>query len=293
MIENKYLFVINPVSGKGNALHLVKKVFDNIKDFLNYDVFITTPEHYANVVRQLINREKFTHVIAVGGDGTANEVLNAVIGTNAVMGILPFGSGNDFARNLDLPSKIKDIIEMLISNKIKKIDCGKAGNTYFLNYISFGLDSEINRKAELYKSSLPAETAYIIAVFHALIRHKSKHLIINGELKHIHLLAIHNGRFYGGGIPMNPRADCTDGKLNLIYVDKMWKIKILLIFPTIFMGLHHKFKEVHFSKITKINIDTKDHVLIALDGENIDVPFPLNIEVQPQAVNFLYYQSSI
>jgi YegS/Rv2252/BmrU family lipid kinase len=293
MIENKYLFVINPVSGKGNALHLVKKVFDNIKDYLNYDIFITTPEHYASQVRLLISKEKFTHVIAVGGDGTANEVLNAVIHTDAVMGILPFGSGNDFARNLDLPNKTKEIIEMLTSNKIKKIDCGKAGDTYFLNYISFGLDSEINRIADLYKSSLPAETAYIVAVFHALIKHRSKHMIINGEPKHIHLLAIHNGRFYGGGIPMNPRADCQDGKLNLIYVDKMWKIKILLIFPTIFMGLHHKFKEVHFSKIKKLTIDTKDTILTAMDGENFNLTFPLNIEVHPQAVNFLHYQPSI
>lgn len=289
MIENKYLFVINPKAGRGNALHSVKKIFDHIKDFLPYDVFITTPTHYATDIRKLIHRGKFTHVIAVGGDGTANEVLNAVVGTNAIMGIFPFGSGNDFARHMNLPHSTQNIIEMLINNKTEKIDCGKAGDMYFLNYISFGLDSEINRKAEFYKSSLPAKTSYIIAVFHALIRHRSKLVSLNGEPKKIHLVAVHNGSFYGGGIPMNPNADCKDGELNLIYVDKMWKIKILFIFPTIFMGLHHKFKVVHMSKIKNLNIDTKDSVLIALDGENLDLPFPMNIEVQPQAINFLYY----
>ncbi len=289
MIENKYLFVINPISGKGNALHLVKKVFDNIKDNINYDIFITTPEHYANKIKLLINHQNFTHVISVGGDGTANEVLNAVIGTNAIMGILPFGSGNDFAKHLDLPNKTQHIVEMLVNNKTKQIDCCKAGNTYFLNYISFGLDAEINRIAELYKSSLPAETAYIIAVFHALIMHRSKHITINGEPKHIHLVAVHNGRFYGGGMPMNPNADCEDGELNLIYVEKMWKIQILGIFPTIFMGFHRKFKKVRTSTFKRMTIDTNNPIPTAMDGEHIELPFPLNIEVQAQAINFLYF----
>jgi diacylglycerol kinase family enzyme len=178
---------------------------------------------------------------------------------------------------------------MLKNNKTEKIDCGKAGDAYFLNYISFGLDSEINQKAEIYKTSLPGATSYLVAIFHALWTHKSKQISINGIQKKIHLLAIHNGKFYGGGIPMNPTADTMDGELNMVYVDKMWKTKVLMILPTIFMGLHHKFKKVHFSKIKNMIIDTKDHVLTSLDGESYNLPFPLNIEVQTQQINFLHY----
>lgn len=119
----KYLFAVNPVSGKGKTKKRMKRLEVRLKEHqLNYILYETKPYHYAQDLQKIIIEEEVTHVFAVGGDGTAHEVLNAVVGLEVNFGIIPFGSGNDFARNFKLPKKINKVMDMILRNETQMID---------------------------------------------------------------------------------------------------------------------------------------------------------------------------
>src|SRR5690554_315920 len=104
----KYLFAVNPVSGKNKAKAKMKRLALILRENkFNFMLYETKPYQYADDLRKVIVENNITHVFAVGGDGTAHEVLNSVVGLDVYFGVILFGSGNDFARVLKLPKKIK------------------------------------------------------------------------------------------------------------------------------------------------------------------------------------------
>lgn len=286
----KYLFVVNPVSGKGHALKNMKALEKKfIEQNFEYNLFETTPEHYAPKLRSIIIDNNYTHVISVGGDGTAHEVLNAIADLDVIYGILPFGTGNDFARVVKLPKKIDKVLEMLKRNKITEIDCGKVNDIYFLNYISFGLDSETAENAEGYKKYFPSATAYVFSVIHTLIQHKNRKVKLNGKDDDIHLVTIHNGKYYGGGMKINPYADYKDGLLDVCTVRKMPKLKILMLFLLIFTGKHTKLKGVTIEKHKEFTIDSLEELKTSIDGEIYKFDLPVAIKLNNKKIKLLCY----
>jgi len=168
----KYLFVVNPVSGKSKAKKKMNKLADLLRvhhyDFMIYE---SQPYQYAHDLRDMIVKYEMTHVFAVGGDGTAHEVLNAVVGLPVTFGVIPFGSGNDFARMLRLPKKIKEVFHLIETNHTEKIDIGQVEDRYFLNYISFGFDVAICQSAQKYRKFAFGGAAYLFGFFDTLFNY--------------------------------------------------------------------------------------------------------------------------
>lgn len=284
----KYLFVVNPASGKGKAIKRMDELEKRLStDNIDFDIFYTKPERYAPVVDGLIANNHYTHVIAVGGDGTAHETLNAIIDHDVIFGIIPFGSGNDFARMYSLGTDIEETLSIIKNSNYREIDFGKANDRYFVNYVSFGFDSEINEKASKYKKKFPGGTAYFFGVFHALFRHKNKQITVNGEKQKVYLAAIHNGRYYGGGLKINPSASCEDGLLDSCVITSSSKFKVLTILPMLVFGRHGRFKQVNFNQRENFVIDCEEDIISTIDGEFIDFEFPVNIEVGKKKIKFL------
>ncbi len=291
----KYLFAVNPVSGKNKAKVKMNQLGFLLKehkiDFITYE---TQPYHYADDLRKIIMENDITHVFAVGGDGTAHEVLNAVVGLNVFFGVVPFGSGNDFARVLKLPNKIDKVFEMINANDYVVIDVGKVYDRYFLNYISFGFDVEILKQSIRLKKFFKSGFAYIVALIKTLINYKCKTYKINSEEKKLYLSTIHNGKFYGGGMKINPFAEINDGILDLCTVKKISRLKLLLLFPSVFSGKHFKFKKiVNFCSKRKFIVETNDEtVSCGIDGELYEFSSPIEINIVPESVKMIRYKSN-
>lgn len=264
----KYLFAVNPASGKGKTKKRMNKLLARLEaDRVEYVLYETQPYHYADDLRKIIIAEQPTHVFAVGGDGTAHEVLNAVVGLDVIFGVIPFGSGNDFARVLKLPRKIDAVYDMIKQNRTSRIDVGQFGpNRYFLNYLSLGIDVAIVKEAEKYKTL--GKFSYLLAVFKVLVAYKVTRMHINDFNDDAFLAAIHNGKYYGGGMKINPEAIVDDGLLNLVVVKKIPKLKFTLFFPTVIKGSHIRLKQIVVTETTTdYQINITEPTMIGVDGE--------------------------
>ncbi|ERJ11530.1 diacylglycerol/lipid kinase family protein [Haloplasma contractile] len=285
----RYLFAVNPASGKGKALLKMEKLKRYLdQDGFDYMTFQTKPTHYASKLRTLILTESITHVFAVGGDGTASEVLNAIIGLDVLFGIIPFGTGNDFARLLKIPNKTKEVFNMIKKNHSDYIDVGKANDQYFLNYISFGLDAEISHNSEKYKRFMPGGSAYVVGLFKTLFKYKPTRLSINNHEEELILTTIHNGTYYGGGMKISPYAKLDDGLFELCVIKGVSKFKLLFIFPTIFSGKHVHFKQyVSFKQNDHYTIVPQEEVMMGIDGETVKINESITVETIKKTVKLI------
>jgi YegS/Rv2252/BmrU family lipid kinase len=284
VMGKKYLFVVNPISKKAN-----KKLGKIIRQLnsIEYSIFYTRADCNRQDLRELVAKGDFTHVIAVGGDGTIHDVLNSTFGLNVCIGVFPLGSGNDFARMFKLSTNTSRLVEMIVTDNTTTIDCGRVNSECFINFCSFGLDAEIVDKSLIYRKFLPNSLTYIPAVYHALITHTPKNMFINGVANKINLIAIHNGKYYGGGMPINFDAHMQDGELNTCKINSMAKLKFMLVFPLVFLKKHGLLKQVEFSTTSHLEIDCSEKILSTLDGEFYDFEYPVKIEVIPDSVKVL------
>jgi len=270
MIKPTYLFIINPVSGKGKAIEkitIIEEIMD--KSGCNYKIQLTEGVGHAKTLAEEAVEDV---IVAVGGDGTIGEIANGLVDRNKSFGLIPSGTGNDFIRSLDIPSDILGAMETILAGKTRELNLGMVQNLYFVNVASVGLDAHIVDKAIAIKKHFTGTKAYIVALIRGLITYRTIHLelsIDDGIHKSINtmLMAFCNGRFYGGGMKIAPMADFDDDLLDLCIIRKLSKLKLFVLFPSIFQGKHLRFKEVEAIRGKKIIIHTNDRLKVNIDGE--------------------------
>lgn len=254
----KYLFVVNPKSGKGKSI----EVSNIIKNYMyekniDYNIIYTTKKYDATDIAN-IYKSKFDCIYSVGGDGTLNEVVNGIIGGKAKLGIIPVGSGNDFYKSFKM-------------NNSDKIDVGLINNTkYFINIASVGLDADIADYANYLKDkNYPNDIVYILSLIKNYIKFEPFETQINNENDTITLLAICNGMYYGGGFKIAPNANLSDGKFDIYKATKMNKIKLLNVLLKLLKGTHSKDKTIDYKLDDNIKIDSIIPLIYNIDGEII------------------------
>jgi YegS/Rv2252/BmrU family lipid kinase len=241
-----------------------------------------------SLTREALDRG-YDRIIAVGGDGTLNEVLNGFFddGTpccpDAALAYIPNGTGADFSRTLGFHGRtIDQHIDRLVSVPPTLVDCGevrftneegKETNRLFINESSLGFSANtaaaVNRASKHFRGRLP----FLIGVVRCLSNLKNPHLRITIEGKIVHeeptlLVAVANGKFFGGGMMIAPDAQIDDGLLDIMVIAKMSRLTLLRKINSIYSGNHldepevraHRGKSVHISAVN-------DEVLIEMDGE--------------------------
>ena len=274
----RMVFIVNPVAGGGKAkkiIPLIRQTMDETK--IEYDIALTTgPKDAINIAKESIQKG-YTTIVAVGGDGTVNEVAIGILKSgNGTLGIIPSGTGNDLARTLNIPFNLKQAIEIIIKGSKKNIDIGVVNNSLFLNIASIGFDSEVVKNTQGIKKRIKLGIAYVIGVLKTIVTFKDKEiqLEIDGLPidKNIILVAIGNGKYYGGGLKILPMAIIEDGYFHVCIVNNISKFKLLLLFPSIFIGKHIKLKKyVEIFKAKKIKIITENQMYLNVDGEIYDI----------------------
>lgn len=272
----KILFIVNPIAGTDKAKKLIPLIEERMdKTNIKYSIAITNQPKEATSLTINGLENGFDSIVAVGGDGTINEVAMGIIQKGyGTLGIIPGGTGNDLARSLDIPLDPEEALYSLLSGVKKRIDFGRINGRFFLNVASMGLDAEIVKRTENIKKIIKGSIAYTISLIITLIVYKSQKLIIELDDETIEidamLTAVANGKYYGGGMKICPMAVLDDGCFHVIIVKKLNKLKLLRFFPLVFKGTHVNLTDlvkVYSSKNVKLRFDKE--LLLNIDGDVI------------------------
>lgn len=274
----KYLFIINPEAGGGRSGKLLDVIDERLKKSGQaYQIETTSKPNDATDIAS-DNIDCFTDIIAVGGDGTVNEVARALIkNKKGLLGIIPAGTGNDLAISLGIPKDIHKALDIILADHRQTTDidvCNINGRPY-LNISTIGFDAEVVKMTNTIKKIVKSEISYIFSVLLNLLffRKNKIELIIDGESHHINsfLLAIGNGKYYGGGMPIMPKAEMDNGFLEVCSVKDASNLKVLTLFPSIFKAEHTKHtKYVSMYRAKEVTAKTSEKMILNIDGEIID-----------------------
>lgn len=296
MGDQMYFFIINKQSG--NGFEVWKKLLPLLtKMNVEYKTcFITKKEQLLNLKAE-IKSLHIKAIVVVGGDGTVHHILPFIEETSIPLGIIPAGSGNDFARALKIPIKSSLALKKLLQGKVKQVDIIYVNGEPCTSVVGVGFDAKVtditNRSniKEWLNYLKIGKFSYVVGVLRTLFSFKPKEVVItvDGKKKtypHVWLIATANTPFYGGGLKICPNADETDGILNICIADSLSKIEVLLLFPLIFLGKHTAHHGVTFITGKKIEISTDLPLLVQSDGEVLGTT-PVSITISKQKLNII------
>lgn len=269
----KLIFIINPVSGKNKGIEVGKIIKEYCKlNKLDYKIIFTKEKEDAKKIAQLYKNTLNVKIFSVGGDGTLNEVINALANSNATLGVIPVGTGNDFYRSLN-------------SIENGKIDLGKVNDKYFANIASLGLDAEIANYTNYLKThNLPNKLVYILGIIHEYFSFKPINITIDDVKKEVTILTICNAKYYGGGFKIAPNAKINDGLFDIIDVESLNKLQIINLITKLVKGKHLESKKVNFYRTNFIKINSLIPLNCNIDGEIIKGN-TFDFSIQKEAIN--------
>ncbi len=301
--EKKIAAVVNPRAGGGKAA----KRWPHLSQVLEQRLGPLTTrftEHRGDgivLARELL-RQGFDLIIAVGGDGTINEVANGFfeqdepIHPNAGLGILPLGTGSDFPRTLGISSEVEEAVAVLANGVLVRIDLGKVafmGNDgsrherYFINLVSFGMGGEVASRAANFLSPLSGTVAFLWATLGTLLNYRGTRVEVwlDGAQKPMEFfisnIAVGNGRFHGGGMHPCPTAILNDGILEVTVIDYLGIYRTIRDFPILYSDNVYRHPKTHHFQARHIIAEADEPTRIEVDGEPLGT-LPLEIKVLPQ-----------
>jgi YegS/Rv2252/BmrU family lipid kinase len=278
-----FTFIVNPKAGKGSTTKILGALESILRaEQISHETFLTERAGHAT---DLAASASSPVVVAVGGDGTVNEVANGLMSTaGKTLGIIPTGSGNDLIKSVGIPHNLRAAVDVLLRRRVRLIDVGTVACSensspaqpastrprYFVNGIGAGFDAAVAaRTQEIHY--LGGTFLYVAAVFQTLGKYSSPEysVVIDGtEWRSENLLmAIGNGRCAGGGFYLTPDAVIDDGLLDVCLVTKASVPRILMLMPSVMRGKHHKAKEVKFLRGKRITISSECPFYVHADGE--------------------------
>ncbi|MCL2033715.1 MAG: diacylglycerol kinase family lipid kinase [Oscillospiraceae bacterium] len=280
--------IANPQARMGKSAKITDIVTDELlKRGIPYTLDYTEDGAHAGGLagKAVLSGEDF--ILCIGGDGTISNILPGIVGTNAVLGIIPAGTGNDFVRYLGLPSDPVKALDIALGGDVQKIDAGKANERYFINVAGSGFDVAVLRHTLRYKEKFSGLLPYVLGVLSAVFGFRHMKIKIAHEDRVIHrnalLFNVSNGRYFGGGMRVAPTADASDGFFDVQYVDAIPRFKILFVLSAFIRGKHTGWPIVHGFKATELTVTASDRSL-QLDGEIFEEE-TVHYKIFPGAVN--------
>ncbi len=288
--DGKTVFIINPISGTRPKDFMP----DHINQRFPGDMAEVIFTEYAGHAYEIASRkaaEGVQTIVAVGGDGTVNEVASALVNSKTTLGIIPSGSGNGLARYLGIPMQVTEALELIAHHSTLKIDAGKVNGKYFFCTCGTGFDASVGKKFAT--DSRRGMLSYVRATIHQFINYSPKKYILKTSHKKIRLKAFlvtfANAGQYGNNAYIAPHAAIDDGLLDLI---------ILRPFPktsTITLGLRLFFKNIDQSpflevmRVKKATLKRRNHkkMVIHLDGEPMTMRGKLKVKVESKALEVI------
>jgi YegS/Rv2252/BmrU family lipid kinase len=292
------LVIVNPIAGRGAGERVIPRIVRLLREHgLSFDLVRTErPWHAAELARQAVV-SGYRTVVAVGGDGTSNEVLNGLMAAReagegeAAMGVLCVGTGNDFAYGMGIPLDLEEGCAALARGRTRRVDVGHArGFRYFGNGIGIGFDAAVNVVASRLRR-LRGFLVYLIAVLRTLLFYYRAPLtrveLDDQTLEQPALMiSVMNGRRMGGGFLMTPFSRPDDGLFDLCIGRKMSQLEMLSFVPRFMKGTQVGDPRVTMARSRRVRVTVRDGTqVVHADGETLALDVrELDLEVVPQAL---------
>lgn len=285
----KYIFVINSFTLKEE----INEVIHRIKDFcirknMEFEVEINNEDNSTEDIVKKYRKCGYT-IVAVGGDGMINRVLNALVGTNNTLGFIPCGTGNDFYR-----SALKEI-----KKETEECDVIKINDRYFINVACFGIDADVANNKGLIKSKMiPKSQRYNVSVINSFLKYEPRHFVLKMNNEEIEgdfaTVAVCNGGYYGSGYNISPNFKLNNGLIDVYAVEDDNKFNIMKMILSMKKGKHEKYKKVHKFQTNKLTLISNNEINSNIDGEelaskkfNIEVKDKIKIYMNKELINFV------
>jgi len=295
--------IVNPVAGARSTRRkwpIISRLMERIG--LSFDFAYTEGVGHAMELARLAASDGYRYLVAVGGDGTVNEVTNGILhSTNAkttVLGVVSTGTGSDFARSAGLARDYAIACANLTSSKRLTIDVGvveyqrdgKRQERFFVNSAGVGFDAAVVKETERLPKFFGGTIPYVAGMLRTLVFYRNKEIVLKvGDEEERHRVlnvAVANGNYCGGGMRIAPEAKLDDKLLDVVVFGDMSKFEILKEFPTVYKGTHINHPKVSMKKATNVAIESAEPMLVYADGELLG-ECPAAFRVVPAALSLV------
>ncbi len=309
MLAPKTTVIVNPNSQGGKLGKRWTELADTIVRAFPFDEAITTGPGHATELARAALAAGAERIVAIGGDGTVNEVVNgffddagAPIAPNASFALIPFGTGGDFRRTLELPTEFPAAVQVVAANHVKPIDVGRLEYTrrdgtratrMFANITSFGVSGVVDRLVNESGKKL-GRLSFALATARATWSYKNKRvqLVFDGAERveaTISTVAVANGRFFGGAMMVAPNAELDDGQFDVVAMGDFGFGDLVASGRKLYKGTHLAMDKVSVRRAKTVDaepIDPKDIVELDVDGENLG-NLPARFTIVPGALKMI------
>jgi diacylglycerol kinase (ATP) len=267
------ILAINPASGRGRAQRQAKLAgeYFRSRDIDVREIEGTSLQDFRKKLLICLDSEEVSGVIALGGDGFIHEIIQHLVSRDIPLGVIPCGTGNDFARSIgvfDLPFTRQ--LELIEKHSATKIDLGRVQDQWFAAILSSGFDALVNDRANSMRWPR-GRMRYNIAMIEKLIALQPHSFRIRVDQRYLEvqatLVTVANGSSYGGGMKVCPDASINDGLFDVMVLGRVSRIELLKVFPKVYRGGHVGHPAVTFYRCNEIEIDGSGSSFA--DGEKI------------------------
>lgn len=290
---------VNPIAGRGRAGRRQARIF-RILAGCGLEMEIHTSRFVGDLEAQVLQSVNAgaACIVVAGGDGSVHEAVNGILraDNSAALGVIPTGTGNDFAKACDIPLNWEHATRLLAdrinaSEVPRKIDVGRCNDRYFANGAGIGFDAKVTRVAQSIRLPI-GDLVYLLAIFKTMIggivspriRITADDYAWNGPLT---LAVISNGPWVGGMFHIAPMADNSDNILELLIVQPVTRRRVLTLLPKLMSAGHMQEPEIFHHSVTSLSIEANEPVPSQLDGEVQPLQTNFEITVLPGALDLL------
>lgn len=263
--------IVNPIAGRGRALQWERRLSQRLTELgSQYRVLYTQYAGHAKELAQQAVREGASCVAMISGDGTLQSMAEGLKDTGVPVCILPGGTGNDVSRALGMPKTPEEAADVIIAGHRRRMDVGSVNGRCFLNIVGVGFDVDIVRYAEKTKRYMRGLLNYLVALIRALAHHHGHRMrvIADGVERNFEavIVAVANGRYFGGGMMVAPNADPTDGLLDVCMIQNVSRLRALTLLPKFITGKHIEMSITEYIRAKHVVIE-QDRDKIQADGD--------------------------
>jgi diacylglycerol kinase (ATP) len=291
--------ILNPTAGRGRAGRRMARICEIFEAAgVSFDLFQSRAvRDLESQVASLVNAGA-RRIVVAGGDGSVHEAVNGIMhaGANAQLGVIPTGTGNDFAKACAIPldwelatSQLAD--RLLAGDEPRRIDVGRMNDRFFANGAGIGFDAKVTRVAQSYRWSI-GDLVYLYAIFRCMVDgiETPRVAITAGDFNWngpVTLVNVSNGAWIGGMFHIAPQAKNNDGQLNLLIVDPVSRLRITSLVPKLVRGSHMGEAEITHVGVNKLSIEASAPMPSHLDGEVGEPGTQFDVEILPGALELL------
>ncbi len=300
-------FIVNgKISFQGRLKRQIHRAFPN--DY-KITIYVTEPDVNGITLTSRAINEGSTHIICVGGDGTLNEVANGVMesrktlsegdSNNLRMGVLPHGTGNDFAKSINVKFNLTELKERIDQDQFNVIDLGLVkfqnlsghdASRYFINIVDVGIGGIVSKRVNKSPKWIGAFAAYQLAIIRSLISYRHQAIKASADTKiytgRVLNYIVANGKYFGSGLGIAPDARPDDGMFALVIIGKVSLGFYLKSLSDIKKSKHIKHPHVFYEEAREVNIESEKPLPIDMDGEYVGNT-PMRVRMVEKAIRFI------